>query len=233
MSPYKKVFLVRFLSYFIVFVGVLSLAFEFGPLAVSEFNYRKNLLLGKRYVVDPMVGITPAVSAQPQPSEDPSLGFGNLPIENQNVITPMSTDYGIVIEKINANAKVIADIDPGNEREYGYALTQGVVAAKGSTAPGENGNLFIFSHSADAPWNIVRFNAVFYLLRELEAGDKILVFYQGKRYDYIVFDKKIVNPADTSFLANRYDKPVLTLQTCDPPGTLLNRLIVRAKLANS
>jgi sortase A len=94
-------------------------------------------------------------------------------------------------------------------------------------------NLFIFSHSADASINIIRFNAIFYLLRELEKGDRVIIFYQSRRYDYLVFDKSITSPADVSFLTNRYDVPVLTLQTCDPPGTLLNRLIVRAKLQGS
>lgn len=144
---------------------------------------------------------------------------------------PVSTDFGIVIEKIDANAKVIPDIDPGDEKQYSKALAKGVAAAKGSSKPGEEGNLYIFSHSADAPWNIVRYNAVFYLLRELEAGDRIVVFYKGRRYDYAVFDKTIISPDDVSYLNNRYDKPVLTLQTCDPPGTLKNRLIVRARLA--
>ncbi len=105
--------------------------------------------------------------------------------------------------------------------------------ALGSTPPGQPGNLYLFSHSTDAPWNIIRYNAIFYLLRELEPGDRIIIFYQKKRYDYVVFDKTITKPDDVSFLINRYDVPVLTLQTCDPPGTLFNRLIVRAKLVNS
>ena len=137
------------------------------------------------------------------------------------------------IEKINANAKIIPNVDAGNEKQYVNALTEGVAEALGSTPPGQPGNLYLFSHSVDAPWNIIRFNAIFYLLRELEAGDRVIVFYQNKRYDYIVYDKAIVSPQDVSFLTNKYKEPVLTLQTCDPPGTLLNRLIVRAKLVNS
>jgi sortase A len=65
----------------------------------------------------------------------------------------------------------------------------------------------------------------------MEVGDRIIIFYQGRRYDYIVFDKTITKPEETHFLTDSYDQSVLTLQTCDPPGTLLNRLVVRAKLA--
>ena len=138
-----------------------------------------------------------------------------------------------MIEKINANAKIIPQIDPGVEAEYTKALKEGIAEAKGSTEPGEAGNLFLFSHSTDAPWNIARYNAIFYLLRELVPGDRVIVFYKGRRFDYIVFDKTTAPPSDITFLTNRYDRPVLTLQTCDPPGTVLNRLVVRAKLAGS
>ncbi|MDZ4246187.1 MAG: sortase, partial [Dehalococcoidia bacterium] len=144
---------------------------------------------------------------------------------------PVVTNFGIVVEKINANARVIADVDPASEREYIQALSQGVAHAKGTVYPGEKGNIYLFSHSADAPWNIVRYNAVFYLLSKLEPGDRVILFYQGRRYDYIVFDKTIAAPSDTSYLTRTYDESILTLQTCDPPGTLVNRLIVRAKLA--
>ena len=61
----------------------------------------------------------------------------------------------------------------------------------------------------------------------------MIVFYKNRRFDYVVFDKSVVSPNDVSYLTNQYDAPVLTLQTCDPPGTLLNRLIVRAKLVSS
>lgn len=152
---------------------------------------------------------------------------------SENSIIPASTEYGIVIEKIGANAKVVAGVNPANERQYVQALTGGVAEALGSTKPGQPGNLYLFSHSTDAPWNIIRYNAVFYLLKELAAGDQVIIFYQNRRYNYIVFDKTIAQPNDVSYLTNRYDSPILTLQTCDPPGTLLNRLVVRAKLAGS
>ena len=149
------------------------------------------------------------------------------------IITPVSTDFGIVIEKINANAKVVADVNPAKEAEYMAALRQGVAHAKGTSYPGQKGNIYLFSHSTDAPWNVVRFNAIFYLLGKLETGDRVIIFYQGRRFDYIVFDKIIAKPEETQYLTNVYPESILTLQTCDPPGTTLNRLIIRAKLVGS
>lgn len=224
---FKKVFIIRFVAYFCATVGFLAISFQFGPVIVSEASYRKDQIFDVKRTIAPSI-----ITSQGSDSGQ-GLGFESVGKAQDKLIKPLSTDYGIVIEKINANAKVVAQVDPGNEKEYVKALGVGVAEAKGSTKPGENGNLFIFSHSADAPWNIIRFNAIFYLLRELNAGDRVILFFQGRRYDYIVFDKNVVSPQDISFLKNRYDKPVLTLQTCDPPGTLLNRMVVRARLAGS
>ncbi len=232
---YKKTLFIRFLAYFSILLGLATVFTEFGPLMSAESAYRWNALTGVKHVLplaDPKIITSTGTTSSNNSQAAQSLsGLGGLVTDK--VIKPASTDYGLVIEKINANAKVIPNINPGDEREYSKALSQGVAEAKGSTKPGEPGNLYIFSHSTDAPWNIVRFNAIFYLLREMEKGDTIVVFYQGRRYDYIVYDKSVVPGNDTAFLNNRYDVPVLTLQTCDPPGTILNRLVVRAKLAGT
>lgn len=214
-----------------ILLGTTVSTLEFWPILTAEFAYRKDQLF---FVRRKVVTDVPAANAAPEQTPDPDqVGFGDLLKAQELSITPVSTEYGIVIEKINANAKIVADIDPGNEAAYKQALKEGVAEALGSTKPGEPGNLFLFSHSTDGPWNVTRYNALFYLLRELAPGDKVIVFYKEKRYDYVVFDKKVVKPTDISYLTNRYDEPILTLQTCDPPGTSLNRLIVRAKLAGS
>ncbi|MFS8158912.1 MAG: sortase domain-bontaining protein, partial [Candidatus Roizmanbacteria bacterium] len=48
--------------------------------------------------------------------------------------------------------------------------------------------------------------------------------------EYEVFEKFEVTPDQVSVLAQQYDKPYLTLITCTPPGTVLRRLIVNARL---
>lgn len=236
-GKFKKILLIRFFAYLAIITGSLVITAEFGPVFQAELGYRANALFGVKHTLAPTV-VTSSGQQSPEPSaeipsEETGAGFGSIFLGGSQVIKPVSTEYGVVIEKINANAKVVPQIDPGDEKQYVKALAQGVAEAKGSTEPGKPGNIYMFSHSVDAPWNIIRYNAVFYLLRELEPGDRVILFYQGRRFDYIVFDKTVVDPKDVSFLTNRYDKPVLTLQTCDPPGTLINRLIVRAKLAGS
>ncbi len=227
---FKIVLLVRFLGYFIFFTGLIGFIFILGPLVQAEAKYRTDKIFGVRRTLS--TNIITSSDTPPSPGVEGPSSFNNVSAK-ENIITPVSTDYGIVIEKINANAKIIANVDPADEKAYVAALTSGVAEASGSTPPGQPGNLYLFSHSTDAPWNIIRFNAIFYLLKELEVGDKVVIFRNNVRYDYVVFDKNIASPNDISYLTNRYDAPVLTLQTCDPPGTLLRRLIVRAKLVSS
>jgi LPXTG-site transpeptidase (sortase) family protein len=240
---FKQIFLFRFFTYFSIITGIVMVLAQFGPVLAVEVGYRWDQITGTKHQLEETVitsegqqqvqpSTEPGSSAQPQVSPPTQGGFGQI-AAGANLIKPVSTDFGLVIEKINANAKIVPQVDPGVEKEYIAALKEGIAEARGSTNPGEAGNLFLFSHSTDAPWNITRYNAIFYLLRELESGDRIIVFYKGRRFDYIVFDKTTAPASDISFLTNRYDRPVLTLQTCDPPGTVLNRLIVRAKLAGS
>lgn len=224
-KKFKIVLGIRFVGYCLFFVGLLAVVLMLGPVIQAESRYRLDQLLGIKHTIPNVI------TSDNQPVTGPD-SFGAVAASG-NIITPISTDFGIVIEKINANAKVIANVNPGNEKEYAQALAEGVAHAAGTKFPGEKGNIYLFSHSTDAPWNIIRFNAIFYLLRELDKGDRIVMFYKDRRYDYIVFDKTITDPLDVSFLTNNYNDSVLTLQTCDPPGTLFHRLIVRAKLAGS
>lgn len=229
---FKKIFLIRFFIYFSMITGLVITLAQFGPVLSVELNYRIDQITGKKHQLAQTV-ITSEGQTQASPEPQALKGFGDVAVSGEDLIKPVSTEFGLVIEKINANAKIVPQVDPGIEKDYIAALREGIAQAKGSTDPGEDGNMFLFSHSTDAPWNIARYNAIFYLLRELVPGDRVIVFYKNRRYDYIVFDKTIVPGSDITFLTNRYDKPVLTLQTCDPPGTVLNRLIVRAKLAGS
>ncbi|KKR80291.1 MAG: sortase [Candidatus Daviesbacteria bacterium GW2011_GWA1_41_61] len=229
---FRNIFLIRFAGYFFIQVGLVILALVVEPVINEEMKFRFNELTGRQYIL-PRIITSTSDQLDGLNRGGESVGFGDLRIGGVETITPVSTDFGIVIEKINANAKVVADVNPAKEAEYMAALRQGVAHAKGTSYPGQKGNIYLFSHSTDAPWNVVRFNAIFYLLGKLETGDRVIIFYQGRRFDYIVFDKIIAKPEETQYLTNVYPESILTLQTCDPPGTTLNRLIIRAKLVGS
>lgn len=144
-------------------------------------------------------------------------------------IKPKDTNFGIVIPKIEANAKVFSNTNAADEKEYQKVLSQGVAHTLGTDFPGGTDNIYLFAHSTGDVFNLRFFNAVFYLLHRLEVGDEIIVYYGGRRFNYYVYDKKIVEPTDVSYLTKKYGYSVLTLQTCWPPGTTLQRLLVFAR----
>jgi LPXTG-site transpeptidase (sortase) family protein len=147
-------------------------------------------------------------------------------------ITPIDPEFSIIIPKINANTKVIKNVDPFDSKIYQRALTQGVAHAKDTSTPDKAGNTFIFAHSAGNWYQANQFNAVFYLLNKLETGDEIIVYYQSKKYIYSVDEIKFVKPDETNYLSNQLNTNKLTLMTCWPPGTTLKRLVVISTLKN-
>ena len=138
--------------------------------------------------------------------------------------------YSLYVPKINAKSVVIENVDMGKEAEYLKALQKGVAHGKGTYFPGQGGNIFLFSHSVSVPEYIKTYNAVFYDLKDLEIGDEIIIYFSGTKYIYKVSELIITSPRDVSFLTKDYGGETLILQTCDPPGTTLRRLLVIAKL---
>lgn len=147
-----------------------------------------------------------------------------------DIMVPVDKDAGIVIPKIRANAKVVWEVDPYNAKIYQRALTKGVAHAKGTVYPGQTGNVFIFSHSSQDFLTANRYNSIFYLLSKLEKGDEIYLFYQGIPYVYRVTGHAVVQPSAVSYLTKKTNQRQLTLMTCWPPGTTLQRYIVTAEM---
>jgi len=143
-------------------------------------------------------------------------------------IKPVNTDFSIVIPKIRVNANVVKNVDPFDSRIYQKALTKGVAHAKGSGLPGFPGNVFIFAHSAINWYQASQYNSIFYLTNKLEPGDEIFIYYKGSKYRYSVTEKKIVAASEINYLTNNLNTTSLTLMTCWPPGSDLNRLIILA-----
>jgi sortase A len=145
-------------------------------------------------------------------------------------IVPIDKEFGIVIPKLGANARVIANVDPYDGKAYQYALTKGVAHARGTSVPGAIGNIFLFAHSSENFYDALQYNSVFYLINKLEDGDKIYLYYHDNKFVYTVTGKKFVNSKDVSYLRGESLKVTLTLMTCWPPGTNSKRLLIFASL---
>lgn len=222
-SAYKSSFIVtRTISNFFILSGVFILAFSLFPTARIEIWYRFKEFRGVTFSLDKE---TPAAGSK----EHSPFGFllsKYPPIK----VNPVNRDYAIVIEKIGVNAPIVGGVNVANRKDYMEALKHGVAEAFGSVHPGEVGNTYLFAHSALDFWDFGPYALVFTLLNRVENGDRVVLFYRGSRFDYTVTSKEIVKGFNTEPLSRQYDSPTLTLQTCDPPGTALNRLIVTAKL---
>jgi LPXTG-site transpeptidase (sortase) family protein len=133
----------------------------------------------------------------------------------------------ISIPKINVQAPV-EYINTIQETAIEDALENGVVHYSNTALPGQDGNVAIFGHSSNDWWQPGNFKFVFVLLDKLSPGDLVTINYQSKQYIYQVTGSQIVAPTDMSVL-NPTSTPTLSLITCTPPGTSLNRLVVTAK----
>lgn len=156
-------------------------------------------------------------------------GFGEILSKSFASDLGLDSYFSIYIPRINAKANIIPNVDPGNPTDYLSALSKGVAHAKGTNYPGQGKLIYLFSHSTDSPLNFARYNAIFYLLGKLETGDRVVVFFMGEKHEYVVTDKVTTGPSDTSWITDQGQGEELVLQTCTPPGTSWNRLLVIAK----
>jgi len=114
--------------------------------------------------------------------------------------------------------------DPGDEGK----LAAGALHLDDTGFPWQAGsNVYVAGHRLGYPrtksW------LVFWNLNRLEPGNKVyLEDADGRRYKYVVFDKEVVEPSDTSVKKPIKGKSIVTLQTCTLPD-YKDRLIVRAQ----
>ncbi|MDP3998845.1 MAG: sortase [bacterium] len=207
MLPFRPA--LGILANFLLIFSFVGFSLFFAPIIFQEISYR--------------------FFQKPQP--EVRLTFGDI-LDSRQVAASFPApdpEFSIVIPKISAEAKVFPNVSPADQNEYLPVLKKGVAHAKGTAFPGQKGNIYLFAHSTDSPINIARYNAVFYGLKDLEKDDQIVIFFEGRLHLYRVTEKKIVPASDVSYFEPQDKEEVLILQTCWPPGTTLDRLLVFAK----
>lgn len=186
--------------------GAGSLSYEYGPLLVAETRY---------------------IIKQSAPAPVQQLFFSEM--TTQKPPEPVDAEFGIMIPKIEANAPIVAEVDPYDSNIYQRELTKGVAHAKGTGFPGDNKTMFLFAHASGDIAMARRYNSIFYLLNKMEPSDEITIYYRGAPYTYQVSQVKTVNPDAVDYLENNSEADLI-LMTCTPPGTTWKRLLVLAKL---
>ncbi|EKE29434.1 MAG: hypothetical protein ACD_2C00175G0002 [uncultured bacterium (gcode 4)] len=143
----------------------------------------------------------------------------------------------LIIPKIWKNIPLV-DVDSRRwnldftnlENIFMNELEKWVLRYPWTAKPGETGNAFIFGHSSNYPWLKWDYNDVFAMLDQLNFWDEIIVYYNQKKYTYVITEKKVIKPGNVKILERDPTKKELSLMTCWPIGTSINRLITFAEL---
>lgn len=161
------------------------------------------------------------------PFISPSRNVSATPIVG--VATEVGPEPKIIIPKINLEVPIVYDVGTTEERAIQNALEEGVVHYATSPEPGQLGNTVIVGHSSNNILNSGRYKFAFVLLSRMESGDTFFVQKDGVRYTYKVYKNYITTPQDVSVLYKADRENTITLITCDPPGTSINRRIIVAE----
>lgn len=144
-------------------------------------------------------------------------------------LTPINNQFGIVINKIGANGKII---DYADALSVQYVLANGPVHLSNSAYPGEMGNIIIISNTPGDWYKYTRSNPEFYLMYKLVPGDIIQVFYRGEQFDYSVINSYKISEDKVKNFITKSDQKLLTILSGWPPGTTILRLVIQAKMIN-
>ena len=138
------------------------------------------------------------------------------------VASPKSERLKLTVPKL----KRVRDIPSTPARGRQGQLAAGVLHLEDTGFPWQAGsNVYIAGHRLGYPrtksW------LVFWHLNNLKRGNKVVLEdAKGRRYEYEVFDKEVVEPNDRSVKKPMKGKNIVTLQTCTLPD-YKDRLIVR------
>ncbi len=129
-------------------------------------------------------------------------------------------DNRLVIPKIGVNLPIVEGEDGDT------ALWKGAWRIAGSSTPKIGGNTVLSAH---------RFryrppsNLTLYLLDQVKPGDVMIVYWEGKEYDYRISTTKIVGRENTD-IAEPTLTSQLTVFTCHPLFSTKERLVVVGEL---
>lgn len=187
-----------------LYLGLAILCYSFYPLLKLEVSY--------------------AISPKPvELSQDQLEGL------QTQVVDDYQAEYFLAIPRIAAYAPIVVNVDPSDQAIYEPALNRGVAHALGSVLPGELGHAFLFAHSSTS-WQTARsVNTQFYLLDKLAVGDLVYIGHTDRITTYRVTDRKIVLPSQVEYLQGFGGEATMSLMTCYPIGTSLQRLIIQAE----
>ncbi|MBM3257861.1 MAG: sortase [Candidatus Nealsonbacteria bacterium] len=134
------------------------------------------------------------------------------------------------ISNIEVSAPLVFS-QSAEQNDMQKALDTGVVLFPESALPNESGQTIILGHSAPVGWPKIKYDWVFSRLNELVEGDEIIVFFNNRKYVYVVNRKIFLERGEKisqDGLTN--NENMLVLISCWPPGKDLRRIAVEANM---
>lgn len=131
--------------------------------------------------------------------------------------TPIPKDNTLLIPKLDMRETVYESKDMS-------ALNKGIWHLPDSNSPDMGGNTIFAGHRFTYSGK-----AVLYYLDKVSTGDNVYLYWEGKRYDYLVTGVNIVTPNDATLIAPT-ETSTLTIYTCTPVWSAKDRLVITAKL---
>lgn len=159
-----------------------------------------------------------------------SLDPQNIVIDPSATVA-VSEEPRLIIPKINVDVPVIYDVGV-DEFSQLRAMEKGVAhfgIPGANSRPGQVGNTVLSGHSSNDLFDPGEYKFIFAQLEKMKVGDTLYTHYEGVRYTYVITKKEVVKPNEVNKLIYPTDKPILTLITCTPLGTALERLLVTAE----
>lgn len=234
-------------------VGVLILLTQGVPLISSYLQgelqvFKQNLIKDplpesyRQYIEDEFAYYDPGKSYFANLSENAdSLNYEGLftydPRTKSNKQIFVDKNYNknmsITISNIGIeNIRITANVESSQEEIYDKYLKYGLAHFKGTPLPGDGGNSFIYGHSAVLTFFNKHANlpeTIFTKLEDIDIGDIVNINKDDLQLEYVVRNRKIVDPSDFSILKTQGDKETVTLMTCWPLGVGTKRLVVVAE----
>ena len=206
--------LLKFAIVFIVIFGVYTLIYHYRVESTSKVDLSGTFIPSEKNIA----------KLEDMQSESSGTQIDNL---TENSID--KSGFYIRIDRIGLFKPVVKNVDPRYKDEYTQSWEKGVSHGKFTALPDQIGNVYLFAHAVSDESDIDRENAWFTKTDELVENDKIIIYFQNKKYVYQVSNIYAVSPTATGVYTGVSPVSKVTLQTCGPPrGSLDSRYMVEA-----
>ena len=233
MQKYSK----TLLKYFLILAGIFLVIFNWGYVDWF-FNYKTigdNLsYLSRKIFGNNEVSIYFSEIASlglPNQSSSTTQNQPIQPIQVKPKVVDQSKPSYISIAKIRVAAP-ISFTQSRAQKDFNSLLNIGVLHYPDSVFPGEVGTTIVLGHSAPPNWPKIRYDSVFNNLKDLKEGDEILIDFHGENYKYLVKRTFFVKAGEDLSPALTFNRSMVLLVSCWPPGKNFQRIVVEGELDN-